>query len=148
MPYRSGTKKKRKELNFIERVQRRATKLVPKLRNLDYETRLRMTGLTTLEKRRERGDLIQFYKVYNGINKIIWFHPFKPALSINTTGPASSVRGHNRRIERLLTSNWGQRHNFLVNRILPNWNNLQSQRVRAKTTKSFKNLLDAKETNI
>jgi hypothetical protein len=55
----------------LERVQQRATKLAP-AKNLSYEERLKMSGLTTLEKRRERVDLIQLYKAVNGLDKINW----------------------------------------------------------------------------
>ncbi|CAF1056009.1 unnamed protein product [Brachionus calyciflorus] len=54
-PYR------RKEINLLEKVQRRATKLVQSLKNFDYKTRLEKIGITTLNKRRHRGDLIQFF---------------------------------------------------------------------------------------
>ena len=37
---------------MLERVQRRATKMIPKLRNISYEMRLKECGLTTLETRR------------------------------------------------------------------------------------------------
>ena len=46
---------KRKHVNLIEGVQRRATKLVPELKNLPYEERLKKLGLTTLEDRRIKG---------------------------------------------------------------------------------------------
>ena len=54
---------KRKHVNLIEGVQRRATKLVPELKNLPYEERLKKLGLTTLEDRRIRGDMIETYKM-------------------------------------------------------------------------------------
>ena len=46
----------------IERVQRRATKMIPKLRNISYEMRLKECGLTTLETRKLRGDQIEVFK--------------------------------------------------------------------------------------
>jgi hypothetical protein len=39
---------------------------------VSYEDRLKAWGLTTLEERRGRGDLIQIYKCLNGIEDIDW----------------------------------------------------------------------------
>ena len=42
----------RKDIDMLEKIQRRATKLIPDLRDLRYEERLKECGLTTLETRR------------------------------------------------------------------------------------------------
>ena len=55
---------------MLERVQRRATKMIPKLRNISYEMRLKECGLTTLETRRLRGDQIEVFLILNGYENI------------------------------------------------------------------------------
>ena len=60
----------KKDISELEKVQRRMTRLVPELRDLDYEERCIRLGLTTLEKRRKRGDLIETYKILNGMENV------------------------------------------------------------------------------
>ena len=55
---------------MLERVQRRATKIIQKLRNISYEMCLKECGLTTLESRILRGDQIEVYKILNGCENI------------------------------------------------------------------------------
>ncbi len=47
-----------RQIRKVERIQRAATKLPETLRDHTYKERLEKLGLTTLERRRERGDLI------------------------------------------------------------------------------------------
>ena len=63
-PYR------KKDIDMLERVQRRATKMIPKLRNISYEMLLKECGLTTLETSRLRGDQIEVFKILNGYENI------------------------------------------------------------------------------
>ena len=48
-----------KDKDLLEGVQRRATKIVPALRDVPYDERLKAFGLTTLTERRIRGDMIR-----------------------------------------------------------------------------------------
>ena len=49
---------------------RKATKMIPELRDLSYEECLKECGLTTLETRRLRGDEIEVFKMLNGYGNI------------------------------------------------------------------------------
>ena len=52
----------KKDMNLLENVQHRATRMIPGFRNLSYEERLRRLDLPTLTYRRFRGDAIETYK--------------------------------------------------------------------------------------
>ena len=61
--------------------------MIEECRGLSYEERLKVTGLTTLEKRRTRGDLIEVFKAVKGITKI-------DRSSLFTIANNSRTRGH------------------------------------------------------
>ena len=54
-----------KNVNRMENVQIRATKLVDGLGNQDYEERLKRLNIPSLAFRRFRGDLIELYKHFH-----------------------------------------------------------------------------------
>ena len=60
---------RKKDIDVLERVQRRATKMIPKLMNISYEMRLKKCGLTILETRRLRYQ-IEVFKILNGYKNI------------------------------------------------------------------------------
>ena len=63
-PYLKG------DIDNIENVQHRATRLVPGIKRKGYKYRVKTLRLTTLETRRKRGTLIQFYKIRNKIDYV------------------------------------------------------------------------------
>jgi ribonucleases P/MRP protein subunit RPP40 len=50
----------------LERIKRREARMVHGLKGKQYEERLKILGLTTLEKRRQRSDLIEIFKILTG----------------------------------------------------------------------------------
>ena len=63
-PYR------KKDIDKLERIKRRATKMISELRDLSYESRLLQCGLITLETRRLRGDQIEVFEIMNGYEDV------------------------------------------------------------------------------
>ena len=53
----------KKHITSLENVQRRATKLIPGFKDIEYKERLRKLKLPTLAYRRLRGDMIELYKI-------------------------------------------------------------------------------------
>ena len=64
------------DINLLENVQRRAIRMTSGLAGHTYEERLIEVGLTSLEARRLRGDLIQTWKIlhgYDNVDESCWF---------------------------------------------------------------------------
>ena len=61
------TSSEERYIDKLERVQRRATKLIQELRIISYEDRVQQCKLTTLETRRVCGDQIEVIKITHGI---------------------------------------------------------------------------------
>ena len=54
------------DIEALEKVQKRATKMIPALKNLPYKDRLKACNMSTLHHRRVRGDMIETYKILSG----------------------------------------------------------------------------------
>ena len=61
---------KQKDIDLLESIQRRMSRIIPELRHLDYPSRLRILKITTLETRRVRADLLDVFKIINGLDSI------------------------------------------------------------------------------
>ena len=67
----------------LEKVQKRAIKMISGLKAREYEDRLKELGLTTLEERRHQADMAMVYKVLTGKEQV------DPADWFNTAGEAA-----------------------------------------------------------
>ena len=59
-----------KDKALLEIVQHRLTRMIPAVENLDYERRLKILGLWSLEERRNRADILEVHKKYNEVSAV------------------------------------------------------------------------------
>jgi len=59
-PYKKG------DIEALEKVQKKATKITPALKRLPYRERLKACQIPTLHHRRIRGDMVEIYKIITG----------------------------------------------------------------------------------
>ena len=123
-----------KDIDTFERIQRKATKIIPELRNLSYEECLKECGLTTLETRRLRGDQIEVFKILNGyenIDRNMFFSLKKD----------SRYTGHEARLVKDQCRLDIRKYSF-SQRTINEWNKLSTDCVTASSVNIFKNNVD------
>ena len=127
-PYR------KKDIDTLERIQRRATKIIPELRDLSYEEQLKECGLTTLETRRLRGDKIDVFKILNGYKNIDrnMFFSLKRD---------SRTRGHEVKLVKDKCRLDIRKYSFSQRRVNES-NKLSTDCITASSVKMFKNKLE------
>ena len=128
------------DIQTLEQVQRRYTRQVAEIGSLPYEERLDRLGLTTLQARRERGDMVETYKIITGkvaVQPSTWFS------QLTSREGAASTRatcGHLNLARREATSEI--RKNQFAVRVVPRWNALPDQVKSQETLNNFKNAYD------
>ena len=122
------------DAKLLEKTQAKATAMVQGLKGLNAEERRRKLGLMTLEDRRERGDLIEVYKILNGLTRIdpteFW--------------EVREARNGARLVKELAKNGKRQRQGFFSYRVVQKWNLLPAELKLAPSLTSFKNRLDEK----
>ena len=123
----------KKDIMILEKVQRRATKMVRGFKRLSYEERLRRLNLLSLEERRVRGDLIQVFKILKGIDKT--------STQLLEPSRTKHLRGHSCKIYKP-QARIQIRKFFFTHRIIDTWNSLPQNVVTSPTVNAFKTALD------
>ena len=110
----------KRDQQMIENIQRRTTKLVPELKNLQYGDRLRALTLPSLYYRRASGDMIETYKYLHGIYKV----DIMPLELDNNT----VTRGHSLKLKKESVTAT-QRRSYFRQRKVTRWNILTEYEV-------------------
>ena len=122
-----------RDIDAIERVQRRATRTVPGISTMSYPDRLRTLRLPSLVYRRARGDMIETYKFLHNVYDLNneWLR----------RDHSTRTRGHSLKLEKRICQTTMRQHCF-SNRVINNWNSLPESIISAPTVNSFKSKLD------
>ena len=119
----------------LESVQRKVTRLISDLKDLSYKERLESLGLTTLLERRMRVDLIETFKIINGISKY-----GKQFFNI-------SERTGNLLSRQISKTKSTRQLDFFSNRVIKYWNKLPTDVKNSTSVNNFKNNLDKFRAN-
>ena len=127
-----------KDINMLEKVQRRATRMVEGYRGLDYFSRLKGMKLTTLETRRLRADLLEVFKIVNGLEGLSEEYFFeKRQMGRGACGTRRNAHSFFKKRFRLDAAKYS-----FSNRVVNEWNGLPNSVIQAKSVNAFKGKLD------
>ena len=118
---------------YIIYVQRRATKLIPQIKELTYENRLRTLNLPTLKYRRYRGDMIETYKILH--------KKYDREVCPSLTRADIIRRGHDLKLYKERAKTKTRQYSFTM-RIVDAWNSLPTHVVQAPSAHAFERRLD------
>ncbi|GAB0176206.1 triadin [Grus japonensis] len=130
----------KKDMDLLEQVKGRATKMTRGLEHLSCEDRLRELGLFRLEKRRLWGDLIAAFQYPKGVYKKSGEGLFTRACSDRTRGNGFKLKKGRFRL--------GIRKKGFTMRVVRHWNRFPRGTVDAPSLEVFKARLDGALGNV
>ena len=125
----------RADKDLLESVQKRAVRMMSGVTEVSYEDRLKLIGLTTLEARRLRGDMIEVWKILHGkddVNADTWFTMSKEKHSRVTRNTENAL------IIAKPLARLEIRHNFFSSRVVDPWNYLPESLKNSSSIDVFK----------
>ena len=125
----------RADIELLEKVQKRALNQCAELNGLSYEEKLTETKILSLEQRRTRADMIQTWKILNGVERVderTWFTRHQNARERTTRATASPLN----LLEQ--PSRTETRRNFFSNRVVSVWNDIPLEVREAEKLYQFK----------
>jgi ribonuclease P/MRP protein subunit RPP40 len=128
-----------RDVDLLERVQKRATRMISECKELSYKERLRKVGLTTLETRRIRADLLEVYKIVNRLEGIDE-KDFFLRKNVATRRTYSSRINSCAFLKKRFKLDMGK-YSF-CNRVINGWNKLPEIIVQATSINAFNGKLD------
>ena len=120
------------DFNEIERIQRRATRLILPIMHKSYKERLKILNLDSLAFRRRRSDMIQVYKIFHKFDNL----NVEDFFEVNT----QATRGHNYKIAKPRSLRNIRLNSFAI-RTINDWNSLKYDTVNSLSINSFKSAL-------
>jgi len=129
-----------KDMDVLERVQRRTTKMIRGLEYLSYEHRLREMGLLSLEKRRLEGDIRAAFQYLKGAYRKDGEGLFTRACTDRTRGNGCKLKDCRFRLDI--------RKKFFTVRVVRHRNRLPREVVDAPSLEVFKDGLDGALSNL
>ena len=136
-----------KDKKQLEKVQERLIRMISDVKGTNYEEKLKDAGLTTLEKRRERGDVIEAFKTIKGFNRVQkdkWFS-FEPEDARPTRSNTVVTEDGEKRRQFVMkgeTARLDTRKYFYTVRITKEWNRIPDWVKEKQSVNAFKNAYD------